>query len=121
MGFTEGRDPWMLEIRFFRLKPGTGPEFYRVADEGTVPLMRKWGIHVLGHWLSSTDEDSFFLVRAFKDVEDRRAVSEAFYASEEWLAFEDTVMSMVVDYHAVTTSISVAKLAELGRVTGAVA
>lgn len=92
-----------------------------MADEGTVPLMRKWGINVLGHWLSSTDEDTFFLVRAFKDADDRRTVSEAFYAGEEWLAFEDTVMGMVEDYHAVTTSISARKLAELGRLTGAAA
>ena len=118
MATIEEHDPWMLEIRLFRLKPGTGAEFYRVADEGTVPLMRKWGIHVLGHWLSSTDEDSFFLVRAFRDAEDRRVVSEAFYASEEWLAFEDTVMGMVENYHAVTSTISREKLGRLGQLTG---
>ena len=99
-------DLWMLEIRLFNLKPGTGSEFYRVADEGTVPLMRRFGIHVLGYYQSTTNPDAFFLVRAFRDAEDRKEVSEVFYASPEWLAYEDTVMGMVSDYHMVTTTVT---------------
>jgi hypothetical protein len=119
MASPEADDLWMLEIRLFNLKPGTGAEFFRVADEGTVPLMRRWGIRVLGHYQSTTNPDAFFLVRAFRDADDRKTVSEAFYASPEWLAYEDTVMGMVADYHAVTTTITRENLEKLSGVTAA--
>lgn len=37
----------ILEIRTYRLKPGTGDEFVRVMREESVPLLEKAGIRVV--------------------------------------------------------------------------
>jgi hypothetical protein len=112
---TPHEQPWLLEMRLFRLRPGTGADFDRVSREDTVPMMRRWGITVLAHGPSSSDENGYFLVRAFRSAEERLKVSEEFYASEEWQPYEDTVMGMIESYQAVTTPVTPGLLAGLGQ------
>ncbi|MFJ7944791.1 NIPSNAP family protein [Streptomyces sp. NPDC096354] len=108
-----GAEVRLLEMRLFKLKPGTGEEFDRISCEGTVPMMRRWGITVLAHGISSTDEDGYYLVRVFDSAEHRLKVSEAFYASEEWQPYEDVVMGMIAEYQAVTAPLAPGQLAQL--------
>lgn len=103
----------LLEMRLFKLKPGTGEEFDRVSREDTVPMMRRWGITVLAHGISATDEDGYYLVRVFDSAEHRLKVSEAFYASDEWQPYEPVVMGMIEDYQAVTAPLAPGQLAQL--------
>ena len=56
--------PWLLEMRLFKLRPGTRAEFDRISREGTIPLMRTLGITVIAHGPSMNNENGYFLLRA---------------------------------------------------------
>ncbi|MER7669172.1 NIPSNAP family protein [Kitasatospora sp. NPDC096128] len=77
----------ILEIRTYRLLPGTGAEFVRVMAEESVPLLEAAGIRVVDHGASLVAEDGHeeaYLIRAFDSVEQHRAQEDAFYASDVW-------------------------------------
>ena len=89
----------LIEIRLFKVR-GSREEFDRISREGTIPMMRRWGIDVLAHGPSRNDEDGYYLVRAFPSETQRVEGAKAFYASNEWLdKYEDAVMGMIEDYH----------------------
>ena len=73
-----------VEIRTYRLKPGSGPAFHE-------------GLHPEGHpareavrhgcrrlRFSANDPNGYFLMRAFASLEDRQATEDAFYSSDSW-------------------------------------
>lgn len=90
----------LLEVRLFKLHPGTRAEFDRISRDGTIPMMRRFGITVLSHGPMLNDEDGYLLVRAFQSEEQRVALARSFYASQEWEAnYERPVTAMIADYH----------------------
>ena len=90
----------LVEIRLFTVSPGRRDEFDRVSREGTIPMMRRWGITVLDHGPCLNDENGYFLVRAFESEEQRVEGAKEFYASAEWEEnYEELVMGMIDDYH----------------------
>jgi hypothetical protein len=96
---------WLLEIRLFKLRPGTREEFDRVSREGTIPLMRRLGITVIAHGPSLNNEDGYFLLRAFPSEQERVERSQALYATEEWLEKYDTsVGAMIENYDTAVLS-----------------
>ncbi|WP_314612900.1 NIPSNAP family protein [Streptomyces stackebrandtii] len=77
----------ILEIRTYRLKPGTGDEFVRVMREESVPLLEKAGIRVLDCGASLVAEgghEEAYLIRAFASLAEHRDQEEAFYGSDAW-------------------------------------
>lgn len=72
-----------VEIRCYNLKPGTRDEFHKRALS-VVPMLRQYNIDVVDLGPSAHDDNSFYLVRAFNDLEDRRIKEDAFYTSEDW-------------------------------------
>jgi len=92
-------DTWLLEMRLFRLKPGTREEFDRISREGTVPLMRNLGINVIAHGPSLNNEHGYFLLRAFPSERERVELSQSLYTTEEWLEkYDATIPAMIDDY-----------------------
>lgn len=92
-------DAWLLEVRLFKLRPGTRGEFDRISREGTIPLMRRLGITVVAHGPSLNNDNGYFLLRAFASEQERVERSQALYATAEWTEKYDTpVMSMIEDY-----------------------
>lgn len=90
---------WLLEIRLFKLHPGTRAEFDRISREGTIPMMRRYGITVVTFGPSLNDDDGYFLLRVFPSEEERVRQSQAIYATAEWDAnYEGPVMSMIDEY-----------------------
>lgn len=90
----------LIEIRLFTVRAGTREEFDRISREGTIPMMRRWGIDVLAHGPALNDEDGYYLVRAFGSEHQRVDGAKAFYASSEWQDnYEEAVMGMIEDYH----------------------
>ncbi len=76
-----------LEIRTYRLKPGTGDEFVRVMREESIPLLREFGIRVVSAGASLVADDGHeeaYLIRAFGSLEEHREQEEAFYTSDAW-------------------------------------
>lgn len=74
----------IVEIRTYRLLPGTRDEYDRLFREAALPLLEWFGIDVVGAGPSIGDPDGYVLVRAFDDLADREAREERFYASPEW-------------------------------------
>lgn len=74
----------VVEILTLTLKPGTRDRFHQTYVNETLPLLRKWKFRVVAHGPSGHDENSYFVIRTFKSLEDRQASVDAYYASEDW-------------------------------------
>ncbi len=74
----------VVEIRSYRLLPGSRATFHQLVSEHSLPLMLAWGMDVLDFGPSLHDADGYFLIRAFHDLATLEAVQAAFYASEAW-------------------------------------
>ncbi len=73
-----------VEIRSYNLKPGTREEFHRLVVERSYPMLKRWAVDVVAFGPSPHDEDSYYLIRAYGSLAERRASHDAFYASAEW-------------------------------------
>jgi hypothetical protein len=89
---------WLLEVRLFKLRPGTRTEFDRISREGTIPLMRQLGINVIAHGPSLNNENGYFLLRAFPSESERVEQSQALNTTAEWEKYDGPVMGMIEDY-----------------------
>ena len=74
----------IVEIRTYKLRPGTRGEFHRLVDEESIPLVRSWGHDVVANGPSLDDPDGYFLIRAYDSLEDLRSMQDAFYSSDAW-------------------------------------
>ena len=73
-----------VEIRSYELQPGTREAFHALMRERAIPMLRRWNIDVVAFGPSPHDDDSYYLIRAYRDVDERQASQDAFYASDEW-------------------------------------
>jgi hypothetical protein len=76
-------DP-LIEILILNLRPGKRDEFNRLYSNSSIPLQKKWNIDVIAHGPSFHDENSYFVVRSFRDLKERKDQTENFSASDEW-------------------------------------
>jgi hypothetical protein len=74
----------VIEIRSYRLKPGSRARFHDLLSRQSLPLMLAWGIDVVSFGPSLHDDDSYFLIRAFTNLAALQASQDAFYASPAW-------------------------------------
>jgi hypothetical protein len=74
----------MIEILTLTLKPGTRDRFHELYSAKSLPLQKKWNIDIIAHGPSLHDENSYFVIRAFKSLEDRQQTEDAFYSSDDW-------------------------------------
>jgi hypothetical protein len=74
----------LVEIRSYKLKPGTAAQFHSTAARTVVPMLREWGMDVIAFGPSAHEPDAYFLVRAYGDLADLNAQQEAFYGSSLW-------------------------------------
>jgi hypothetical protein len=73
-----------VELMHYILQPGTGQEFHEIMAGKSAPLHREAGIDIVAFGCSLHDEDSYYLLRAFDNIEHMKASQEAFYESEAW-------------------------------------
>ncbi|SNS83111.1 NIPSNAP protein [Streptosporangium subroseum] len=99
------RLPVILEVRTYRLKPGTGEEFVRVMREESVPLLEESGIRVVDYGTSLVAEDGHeeaYLIRAFTSLETHREQEDRFYGSDAWrLGPREAIVSRIDSYHTI--------------------
>jgi len=89
----------ILDILCVQLKPGTRKEFDKIYREQVLPLLKKWNINVLAFGPSLHEEDTYLVVRYYKDLADRRQSQNAYYGSEEWqLGPRDQIMAYFENY-----------------------
>ncbi len=74
----------MIEIFIINLKEGTREEFHHIFVTQSLPLLKKWNINVIAHGRSLHDENTYYVIRLFKSLEDRQTSEDAFYGSEDW-------------------------------------
>jgi hypothetical protein len=74
----------VVEIRTYKLKPGSGPEFHRTVVEESVPMLQRWGVEVVAFGPSMDDDESYYLIRSYASLEERQHSQDAFYGSDEW-------------------------------------
>lgn len=99
------RPKLILEIRTYRLVPGTSGEFVRLMTEESLPLLADFGIRVVtcGTSLVSEDgHDEAYLIRAFDSLDQHHAQEEAFYSSTAWRdGPRVAVLACIESYHTV--------------------
>jgi NIPSNAP len=97
--------PVIIEIRTYRLRPGTRDDFVRIMATESLPLLRKHGITVVDSGASLVDEDGHeeaYLIRAFASLDAHRAQEEAFYSSDDWLhGPREAIVSRIESYHTI--------------------
>jgi hypothetical protein len=95
----------VLEIRTYRLKPGTQADFVQVMREQAVPLLRAHGITVVDCGPSLVAEDGHeeaYLIRSFDSVERRDEQERSFYSGDAWLTGpREAVVSRIESYHTI--------------------
>lgn len=60
----------IIEILLYKLKSGTGGEFFDIMQNLSVPLHKENGIDVIWHGQSMHDPDGYGLIRGFADMAD---------------------------------------------------
>lgn len=100
----------ILEVRTYRLAPGTRDEFVRIMSREAVPLLEEAGIQVVAVGASLADEDGHeeaYLIRAFPSLEARQQQEDAFYSSRAWLEGpREAVLSRIESFHTVVLECS---------------
>jgi hypothetical protein len=74
----------LVELRSYKLKPGSGTRFHDLVSHESVPLLRQWGVEVVAFGQSAHDSDSYFLIRAYDSLDHRQTSQAAFYGSDAW-------------------------------------
>jgi hypothetical protein len=74
----------LVEIRAYRLKPGTRAEFHEAVTSRALPLVRAYGMDVVTHGPVPNDVDGYFLVRSFASLAELTAQEGEFYGSAPW-------------------------------------
>jgi ketosteroid isomerase-like protein len=73
-----------LEIRSYSLIPGTRERFHRLFVDEALPLLERWQIDVVAFGRSRHDDNSYFLVRSYPDLDARQQSEDTFYGSKDW-------------------------------------
>jgi len=112
MGAELGRDrhpgevtdapPRIVEMRTYKLKPGTRAAFLEIFRTRSLHAHREIGMKVLGPWVSIEDPDVFFFMRGFPDLESREPMKARFYEGPLWKhEIEAKLMPMIERYDVV--------------------
>lgn len=100
----------ILEIRTYRLKPGTRDDFVRLMRTEAVPLLERFGIQVVGAGASVVTEDGHeeaYLMRAFPSLAVRDDQEEEFYGSDAWRSGpREGILSAIENYHTVVVEVT---------------
>jgi len=106
----------VVEIRSYNLKPGTRDAFHRLVVERAMPLLARVKMDVVAHGPSPHDADSYYLMRSFPSLEDRRREEDAFYGSAEWREGpRDAIMALIEGYTTVVLELDDPTLRGLRR------
>jgi hypothetical protein len=71
-----------VEIRSLNLK--VRDEFQRIFIEQSLPILERWNLDVVSYGPSLHDENSFYVMRRFDSLVQRKHLEDAFYSSRDW-------------------------------------
>lgn len=88
-----------VEIRSYNLKDGTRDEFHHLFLKQAMPMLKRWKIDVVAYGPSLHDQSSYYLIRCYDSLAQRKQSEEAFYGSEEWRQGpRQAIISLIENY-----------------------
>jgi len=106
----------LIEIRSYRLKPGTTPQFHAAFVSDVMPLLGDWKTDVVAFGPSDHEPDTYFLIRAYDDLADLNTQQEAFYGSDAWRnGPRETMVSQIDHYLSTVLWLSPGSIDDLRR------
>jgi hypothetical protein len=90
----------VLEILTLDIKPGKRDEFHKVYVTQSVPLLKKWNFNLVAYGPSLHDTNSYYVIRRFKNLDDREKSEDAFYGSDDWKSGPRDAIMGLVDHFA---------------------
>jgi hypothetical protein len=90
----------MIEIFIINLKRGASAGFHQLYLTESLPLQKKWKIDVVAHGPSLHEENSYYVIRSFKSLEDRQKTEDAFYNSADWREGPRTAILALIENYA---------------------
>jgi hypothetical protein len=102
----------VFEILTLDIKPGRRDEFHNVYVTQSVPLLKKWNFNLVAYGPSLHDANSYYVIRRFKSLEDRKKSEDAFYGSDDWKSGpRDAIMGLVEHFaYAVVSTETLKKI-----------
>jgi hypothetical protein len=92
----------LVEMRTYTLKPGCRARFLEIFCTKSMPAHAEIGMRILGPFLSLEDEDTFFFMRGFPDLQSREPMKAKFYEGALWKQeLESVLMPMIEKYDVV--------------------
>ena len=104
----------ITEIRTYKLKKGTSETFADIFTEQSLPMLKRWKITVVDFGFSLIDRESFYLIRSYESIEQRKQSQDGFYGSEEWInGPNEPLMNCIETYNTAiveSTKLSIKKI-----------
>lgn len=97
MALSTGTDGPVIELRQYRLYPGTRERLIALFDREFVETQEAVGMQVLGQFRDLDDPDSFVWLRQFADMPARAQALAAFYGGPVWAAHRDAANATMVN------------------------
>jgi hypothetical protein len=92
----------IIEMRTYKIKPGKRAEFLKIFESKSVPEHQKIGMKIRGPFLSVEDDDMFFFMRGFPDLQSREPLKAQFYEGKLWKEeLEQKLMPLIEKYDVV--------------------
>jgi NIPSNAP len=95
-------DDMIVEMRTYKLQPGTRSRFLKIFRSESMPAHAEIGMKILGPFESIEDPDTFFFMRGFPDLASREPMKAKFYEGDLWKGkLESVLMPMIEKYDVV--------------------
>ena len=90
----------ITELRTYKLKKGTSETFEKIFTEQSLPMLKRWKVNVVDFGFSLIDHESFYLIRSYESIEQRKQSQDAFYGSEEWINGPDKPLMNCIETYS---------------------
>jgi hypothetical protein len=114
MGIASNQARRLVEIRTYRLQPGTCADFHAAVTTPALPMVRAYGMDVVSHGPVPNDENGYYLVRSFASLAELTAQEDEFYGSAAWREGpREALVSRIATYVDTLLWLSPAAIADL--------
>jgi hypothetical protein len=89
----------LIEIRSINLKPGMREAFHHLYIEEALPLLKRWNFDVVAYGPSLHDENSYYVIRRFDNLNQREQMEDTYYRSDDWrLGPREAILALMENY-----------------------
>jgi hypothetical protein len=74
----------IVEFRSLTLRAHARDQFHRLFTQKSLPLLQRWKMDVVAHGPSLHDENTYYVIRRFDGLVQRKQMEDAFYGSDDW-------------------------------------